>query len=188
MNTPLIVVLAAIAIAAGVVVIHNGIVSRRNAVRRAWADVLAYERQKQQTLPKLEELVGSYQEYERGLLTSVTQLRESLGRLGAQPDGIALAQAERASSELLKSLRIAVEAYPELQAAGALRELMAQLVDLQKEVTAALTIFSRNVELYNTGLETFPASLVNASLTRAQPVEPFTDPRAASAFDYRPRL
>lgn len=169
-----------------VIAIHNGIKGRSNAVRRSWSDVLAYERQKQQVLPKLEEIVGSYKEFEKGLLTGLTELRSTLGRLGAEPDAKALADAERLSAEVMRGMRVTLEAYPNLGAAGAVRDLMAQLVGLQKEVTAALSIFNRNIELYNTGLEVFPNSLVNALISRAKPITPFSDSAAEQAFEYKP--
>jgi LemA protein len=168
--------------------VHNGIVARRNALRRSWADVLAYQRQKQQVVGKLEEMIAGYRDYEKDLLTHLTQLRASLDRLGPEPDSAALEEAEKHSSALLAGVRVAVEAYPNLKAADAMRDAMGQLVDLQKEVTAALAIFNRNVEIYNTGLEVFPASTINGIVTHARPVAPFTDRAAAAAFDYSPEL
>lgn len=41
---------------------YNTIVSRKNNVKRTWADVLVYERKKNQVLPKFEELLNDYKE------------------------------------------------------------------------------------------------------------------------------
>ncbi len=170
------------------IVIHNGIKSRSNAVRRAWSDVLAYERQKQQVLNKLEQAVASYKDFESSLLIGITRLRATLGSLNNEPDTVALAEVERTSTEVLRNLRVAVEAYPDLKAAAAVRDFIAQLTSLQREVTAALAIFNRNVELFNTGLEVIPNSLVNATITRARRVAPFSDSSASAAFEYQPEL
>src|SRR5690554_7646520 len=58
--------------------VYNGIVNRKNAVQRAWANVLVHERQKMKILPALEKAVNNYSEFEKGLLTQITQLRERL--------------------------------------------------------------------------------------------------------------
>jgi LemA protein len=185
--TPLNYIFIALAVVVvAVVLIHNAIRKGRNAVTRSWADVLIYERQKLELVPRLEQIVTGFQAYERGLMERIAELRSGLGRMGTEPDGAALAAVEKHSGELMKALHVAVEAYPSASAVGPARDLMGQLVQLQKEVTAALTIFNRNVELFNDSLQVFPNGLVNAMVTRAKPVPAFSDPQASSSFSYAP--
>lgn len=133
-------------------------------------------------------MLQSYKDYESGLLTQITRLRTALSQLRAEPDTAALAAAEQQSAAFLAKLRVTVEAYPNLESGPALRDVMSQLASLQREVTAALSIFNRNVELFNTGLDVFPSSLVNALVTKEVRLAPFTDSAAAAGFDYRPAL
>lgn len=181
-------VLVLIALIVGVIRIHNGIKARKNMVRRAWSDVLSYERQKNRLLPALEQMAETYKQFEGALLRQVAELRSALSRLGTEVDPAMLTEVERHSKTLMQGLRVSVEAYPDLKSADVVRDTMAQFSSVQEEVTAALTIFNRNIEQFNTGLEVFPNSLVNALITGERVIEPFHDSEASAGFEYQPKF
>lgn len=60
---------------------RNSIVVSKNLVKRAWSDVLTYERKKLKLIPELERQLAGYVSYEKTLLTSLTALRAQAASL-----------------------------------------------------------------------------------------------------------
>src|SRR5690606_15512387 len=118
MNGLILFLAALAAIVLGVIYLYNRIVQFRNAVERAWADVITWERKKNKTLPKLEEMAAQYTGFEETVMTRVAELRSALARLSDSIDPDRLAEVERHTSSLLKGINIAIEAYPHPQASG----------------------------------------------------------------------
>ncbi|WP_236247916.1 LemA family protein [Pseudomonas mosselii] len=171
-----------------VISLYNGIVGNHNRVKRAWADVLTYERQKSKVLDALQEQAGLYRDHEQGVLAGITRLRSAIAELPVEADGKTLAKAEDATRSLLGGLRVAFEAYPELKASELMNNLMREIAEQQQNVGAAIVIFNGEVERFNNGIQMFPGSLVNSVMNKHAPVTAFTDIQAASAFDYTPNL
>ena len=183
----LLIVVAVVAII--VIGIYNGIIRRANAVERAWANVITQERQKNKIIPHLESVVKDYKEFEQGTLTKVTELRGALQGLDSDRiDTKQLQQAEAKTSELLKSINVTVEAYPELKASETFQKLMREITDQQDNIGAAIRIFNQNVEDFNNGIEVFPNSLVNGMLNRKEKVATFSDSEAEQGFEYKPNI
>lgn len=189
MDIPLIVaaVIVAVIIIAGLS-IYNGIIGGGNRAQRAWADVLVYERQKTKVLDQLQKVLEDFKIYESSLLEKITGLRSAIKDLPASADGNALASVESASKELMGGLRIAFEAYPELKAAEPANNMMREIAEQQENVGAAITIYNRNVELFNNSIEMFPGSVVNGLFNKKSPITPFSDTEASKGFDYTPNL
>lgn len=174
---------------AAIIFIHNAIIGRFNATKRAWSDVIAQERQKNKILPALEEVAAKYASHEKQLLEKVTELRQSLNQLSADNiDVQRLSQAENHMGALLKGLSLTVEAYPDLKASETYLKLMREITEQQDNIGAAIRIFNRNVELFNNGIEMFPNTLVNSMFTHKQPLSVFDDSEAAAGFDFTPNF
>lgn len=174
------------ALIGAIIYLYNGIVQSRNAVERAWADVITWERKKNKTFPKLEELARHYTGFEETVMTKVAELRSALANLSESVDPAALAAVEQQTTALLKGINIAVEAYPDLKASGVLESVMRELSELQHNIAAAITIFNRNVESFNNAIQTFPGSLVNTFFNHEKKIRPFTDREAQAGFEYKP--
>lgn len=172
-----------------IVVTYNGIVNRKNAVKRAWADVMTQERQKNKILPELEKAVNQYGEFEQGLLTKITQLRAALGQLPSDtPDTSKLQEVEKLSENVLSGISVSVEAYPELKASELFNNLMREITEQQEHIGAAIRIFNYNVEQFNNGIQNFPANMVNGLLNKEIQIDTFSDSEAAQGFEYKPNI
>ncbi|KKO45892.1 membrane protein [Arsukibacterium ikkense] len=169
-----------------VVVIYNGIITRKNAVERGWANVITQERQKNKMIPHLEQVVAQFREYESGLQTQITELRSGIARLDSNNiDASQLQQVESSTQRLMQGLNIAVEAYPELKASDVFNNLMREIAEQQENIGAAIRIFNQNVEDFNNGIQVFPNALVNASLNKQSRITPFNDSEAEAGFEYK---
>ncbi|CAI1935456.1 LemA family [Serratia fonticola] len=180
-----IIVLAAIVI----VIIYNLIVSRMNAVVRAWADVVTQERQKNNVLPTLEKIASDYKDYEATILKQVTELRTSLKNLNTDTMNLgALSETSEKTISLLNGLYAVAENYPVLKASELYRDLMAEITEQQENISAAIRIFNRNVEEFNNSIEMFPNSLINSLFNKKSKLNTFSDSQAESDFEYKPNI
>ena len=169
-----------------IIAIYNGIISLKNNVARSWSDIIAYERQKIKLLPDLERISSKYLDHEKSLLISVTSLRSAIAAVSpGSIDTKALSDIEQKTQSVLSGFKAVAEAYPNLQSADVLRDLMAEMIELEENITAAVTIFNRNVADFNTGIEVFPNSIINSLTTRLSPVPIFSDSSAEYNFEYK---
>ena len=65
------------------------------------------------------------------------------------------------SKELIRSLNVIVENYPELKADTLYSKMMDDIQEQNENVGAAISIFNRNVEVFNNQIEVFPNNLIN---------------------------
>lgn len=184
-----ITVLVAFVFVLCVVSMYNGIVEGKNRVKRAWADVIAYQVQKIKVIPELERGLKQYQEFEQGTQEKLAELRSSLGRLSGEViDPKALEKVQSQSQMLLSGLRATFEAYPNLKTSDLYRRWMKELSEIQSNITAAITIFNQCVQSFNNSLQVFPSNLVNARLNHETPVTVFSDSKAQAEFEYQPNI
>lgn len=169
--------------------IHNHIIKHFNATIRAWADVTSYERQKLKTLEELAPVVEQYASMEKETLEKVTELRQNILNLNVnQADVGQLQRIEALSKEVMRSLNVVVENYPELKANQLYLKMMDEIEEQNQNVGAAITIYNRNVEVFNNAIQVFPNHLINTSFTKKKAIRPFKDHTAAQSFDYRPNF
>jgi len=169
------------------ITINNGIIRRRNMVVRAWADVITYERQKNETLPALEKEAGKYKEHEKSLLENITALRSAIGKASrGDVNTDDLAAIEAATTQMVSGFNIAVEAYPDLKMADVTMSLMREISELQDNIAAAISIFNGNIEAFNSGIQIFPNSLVNSMFTHEKAYKPFDNAEATTSLGHSP--
>src|ERR1039458_7167789 len=141
--------------------VYNGLVSIRQRVNEAFADVDVQLRQRHDLIPNLVETVKGYAAHERGTLDEVVKARNAA--VAAQGPA-QQAAAENMLSGALRQLFALSEAYPDLKASTNFQQLQAELTDIENKIAAARRFFNNAVQEYNTGIQRFPAALFAASL------------------------
>jgi LemA protein len=144
-----VVVLVAVAFA----VAYNRFVHRRNAVRDAWADVDVELRRRHDLIPNLALVARGYAVHEHELLEGVARAR-------AAADAGARSEPEQDVVDGLRHLVAVVEAVPELRAGERFRSLQHQLAVTEDRIAVARRMYNSAVRVYDTGLETFPGTVV----------------------------
>ena len=162
MGTSTLIVLAVIVVAAlWVISIYNGLVSMRQRVNQAFADVDVQLRQRHDLVPNLVETVKGYAAHERGTLDEVVMARNAaVAAQGPEQK----AAAETMLSGALRQLFALSEAYPDLKANANFQALQAELSDIENKIAAARRFFNNAVQKYNSGTQRFPAALFASSL------------------------
>jgi LemA protein len=160
----------------GAVLLYNRLVAERNQVRQGYADIDVQLKRRADLVPRLVDTVRAYADYEKALLTTVTELRANAL---AAPRAAERFDIERALGARLRQLVLLQEAYPQLKADANFRQLSDALVEVEDHLQYARRFYNGAVKQYLTRIESFP-DLVVARLLGFAP-EPFfeTDDRGA---------
>ena len=143
------------------IVVYNGLVSLRQRVTQAFADIDVQLKQRHDLIPNLVETVKGYAGHERGTLEAVVQARNAAVAASGPAQQAA---AEGALSGALGRLIALSEAYPDLKANTNFQELQRELSDIENKLAAARRFFNNAVSEYNAAIEAFPAVLFARSL------------------------
>ncbi len=173
----LLVVAAAVVVAW--IVLYNGLVTKRNAFKNAFAQIDVQLKRRYDLIPNLVETAKGYLKHERGTLEAVIAARNGAAsaatRAAANPgDPTAMAGLSTAEGVLAGSLSrffALAEAYPDLKANQTMSQLMEELSSTENRIAFARQAYNDAVMTYNNARETFPGMLVAGPFPPAQLLE-----------------
>jgi LemA protein len=138
------------------VLVRNSLVNLNQRVGESWSGIDVQLKRRHDLVPNLVETVKGYATHERETFEKVTQARAA----AMQASGPAEAgQAEGQLTAALGGLRVVAEQYPELRATENFQQLQRQLSELEDEIQASRRIYNSNVQVFNTRIQQFPASI-----------------------------
>ena len=158
-SSTLIVLAVIVVVILWAIMVYNGLISMRQRVNQAFADVDVQLKQRHDLVPNLVETVKGYAAHESGTLENVVKARNAA--MTAQGPA-QQAAAENMLTGALRQLFALSEQYPDLKASANFQQLQAQLTDLENKIAAARRFFNNAVQEYNTGIQRFPAVLCAA--------------------------
>ena len=139
------------------IVVYNGLVSLRNEVRRAWANVDVLLKQRADEVPRLVEVVKGYAAHERALFETVADSRARMLAAGSvREKGAADADVRGGVAGLLAL----AEAYPQLKADASFLALQRRLSALESDIADRRELYNDTVTEFNVRIETLPDALV----------------------------
>ena len=144
-------------IAIYLIALYNGLVTKRNRVDNAWAQIEVQLKRRRDLIPNLVETVKGYAAHERGTFEAVTQARAAAA--GAQGPA-ATAEAEGFLTQALGKLFAVAEAYPDLKANTNFLDLQAQLQDTENKIAVSRQVYNDTVLTFNNAIQVFPAVLI----------------------------
>ena len=161
---PLIIVIVVLVVLIVFLVgIYNGLVTRRNRVDEANAQIQVQLKRRHDLIPNLVNAVKGYMDFEKGVLVQVTEARGNAISAGTQGPA-AQAQAENVLSGALKSLFAVVENYPQLKANENVMSLQEQLTTTENQISFARQHYNATVLEFNNSLQVFPNVLIAGPL------------------------
>jgi LemA protein len=152
-------VLALLVIA--LVVLYNRLVTLRNRVENAWAQVDVQLRRRYDLIPNLVETVKGYAAHERETFEAVTNAR---ARAQAAQGPAEQGAAEGILGQALGRLFAVAEAYPELQADENFRQLQTELGETENRIAVSRQVYNDTVLTYNNAIQTVPGVLLAGPL------------------------
>ena len=158
----LLVVLAAVALVLLVygVMMYNGLVSVKNNVARAWANIDVLLKQRHDELPRLVEVCKAYRDFERDVLVRVTEARGRVAQAREARDIAALGPAEAALRVGVARIFALAERYPELKANQNFLQLQDRITGLENAIADRREFYNDSVNVNNIRIEQFPETLV----------------------------
>jgi len=143
-----------------VVGLYNRLVTLRQRVREAWADIDVQLKRRWDLIPNLIETVKGYAAHERQTFEAVTQARSAAMAAAQTGSPEQRAQAENALGAALLNLRAVAEAYPQLQAIQEFKDLSENLTATEDKIAFARRFYNGNVRDYNTAIQTVPTNII----------------------------
>ena len=156
MSSTIIVLAVIVVLVVWAIAVYNGLISMRQRVNQAFADIDVQLKQRHDLVPNLVETVKGYAAHERGTLDEVVKARNAA--VSAQGPA-QQAAAENMLSGALRQLFALSESYPDLKASANFQQLQAELTDLENKIAASRRFFNNAVQEYNTGIQQMPAAL-----------------------------
>jgi len=161
----IVLVVLVVLIGGYVLVTYNGLVSLRNRIENAWAQIDVQLKRRYDLIPNLVETVKGYASHEKETLERVIQARNAgMGATGVQEQ----AQAENMLTGALKSLFALSEAYPDLKANQNFLQLQEELTGTEGRIAYARQFYNDTVYRYNTKIQSFPSNILANSFNFAE--------------------
>lgn len=136
--------------------IYNGLVSLRQQVNNAWAQIDVQLKRRYDLIPNLVETVKGYMKFEQETLVKVMEARSAAMNAGGVRGQ---AQAENALTSALGGLFAVAENYPDLKASANMQQLQEELAGTENKISLARGFYNDSVMNYNTKTEQFPSSI-----------------------------
>jgi LemA protein len=159
---------------------YNSLVSADESVKAAWAQVENVYQRRADLIPNLVNTVKGSAQHEEKVLSEVTAARASATQVKLSVDDLSnpekVKQFEDAQAKLSSSLGRLIatsEAYPDLKANAAFRDLMAQLEGTENRISVERMKYNNSVRDYNVKVRGFP-TLIAAKIWGFKPKAPFT--------------
>ncbi len=159
----LVIVVVIVAIVLWLVGMYNGLVTLRNEVKNAWAQIDVQLKRRHDLIPNLVETARGYMQHERGTLEAVTQARNVAQAARSSAAGAAspeAAKAEQALTTALGQFLVTVERYPDLKANQNFLALQEELASTENKIGFARQFYNDQVMQYNTRIQSVPANVI----------------------------
>ena len=171
--------LGALLIGGQMVGVRNDLVTQKNVIDGAFAQVDVVLQRRADLIPNLVETVKGFASQEKEVIASVANARAALGGARTPQEKItANTQLDGALSRLL----VVVENYPQLKSDATFMRLQDELAGTENRIAVERRKYNEAVQKYNTSIELFPNNIA-ASIFGFQRNDAYfkTDPASRQA-------
>jgi LemA protein len=145
---------------------YNKLVNLNEGVNSSWSQVENQYQRRADLIPNLVNTVKGYANFEKGVLTEVTEARAKVSQMNItkevlnDPQAFAKFQQLQGNlSNALSRLLVTVENYPNLKANENFLQLQAQLEGTENRISVERRNFNEVVQQYNVSIRRFPSSI-----------------------------
>ena len=164
-------IIAIVAVLAAIVLwgigVNNKLVTEEENVSKAWSQVENVYKRRMDLIPQLVNTEQGAANYEKSVLTEVTNARAGVEQTTVDPSTLSEEQIkayqqaqDKLSKAVANTIKVTVERYPELTATAGFRDLQTQLEGTENRIAVERGKFNEAVQKYNTKLRRFPTSLL----------------------------
>jgi LemA protein len=149
---------------------YNSLVSSEENIKSAWAQVENQYQRRADLIPNLVKTVEGAADFEKSVLTEVTELRSKVGQTKLSVDDLndpeKFQQYQAAQDKLssaLSRLLVVTENYPQLRSNDNFLQLQSQLEGTENRISVERKKFNEAVQTFNTSVRSFP-TVITAKL------------------------
>jgi LemA protein len=135
---------------------YNRLITLRNRVDNAWAQIDVQLKRRYDLIPNLVETVKGYAKHEKGTFEMVTKYRAQLVTGTAEEK----MKANNMLSQALKSLFAVAENYPKLEANQNFKMLQEELSGTENKIAYIRTAYNDSVLEYVNSIQMFPTNII----------------------------
>lgn len=146
---------------------YNTLVSMEENVNQSWAQVENQYQRRLDLIPNLVKTVQGAADFEKSVLTEVTEARSKVGSVQLKPEDLndpqKFQQFQAAQDQLsgaLSRLLVVVERYPDIKATQNFRDLQIQLEGTENRISVERMKFNEAVMTFNAEVRSFPTLIV----------------------------
>ena len=139
------------------VTLYNGLVSVKNNVDKAWANIDVLLKQRHDELPNLIEVCKGYMKYEGETLQRVTAARTAYAQAATVDQKV---QASADMTAALGRLIATAENYPDLKANANFAHLQARVTELESEIADRREFYNDSVNTFNIRIQEMPDAIL----------------------------
>jgi LemA protein len=143
------------------VAVYNGLISLKNRIENAWAQIDVQLKRRHDLIPNLVETVKGYASHEKETFERVVAARQKGIEASSVHDQ---AEAENQITGALRQLFALSEDYPDLKANQNFLQLQEEITGTEGRIAYARQYYNDTVYKYNTRIQSFPAVLLAGAL------------------------
>jgi LemA protein len=146
---------------------YNTLVSLEEKVNSAWSQVENQYQRRADLIPNLVKTVEGAADFEKSVLTEVTEMRSKVGQTKITADDLndpeKFAKYQKAQDQLssaLSRLLVVTENYPQLKSNENFMQLQSQLEGTENRISVERKKFNEAVQEFNTSVRSFPTLIM----------------------------
>jgi LemA protein len=142
------------------IITYNSLVSIKNNVAKAWANIDVLLKQRNDELPKLIDTCKAYMAHESQTLEKVISARMGVDAARQTQDVVGLGKAESVLSKSIGGLYAVAENYPDLKADQTFINLQQRITGLENQIADRREFYNDSVNNNNVRIQQFPDLIV----------------------------
>lgn len=139
---------------------YNNLVSIKNNVSKAWANIDVLLKQRHDELPKLVDTCKQYMKHEQQTLEKIMQARAGVNGAREKHDPVNLSGAETALRTGMAGLYAVVENYPDLKADQSFQALQSRITGIENAIADRREFYNDSANVNNVRIQQFPDLIV----------------------------
>lgn len=160
-NTILVVLLVIVVVLAGhLIMTYNNLVTVKNNVAQAWANVDVLLKQRHDEIPNLVEVCKQYMQFEQETLVRVSEARSRVAVAREAQNIDALGPAEAGLRAGVAKVFALAEAYPDLKANQNFMQLQSRITGLENAIANRREFYNDSVNVNNIRIQQFPDAII----------------------------
>lgn len=156
---------AAVGIVVYVITLYNGLITLKNDIDKAWANIDVLLKQRHDELSKLLDTTKGYMNFERDTLTKITQARSQYQQAVTFEQK---AQADQSMTSALRGFFAVAENYPDLKTNSNFMALEQRISQLENQIADRREFYNDCANTFNIRIQQVPDTFV-ANFMRLTP-------------------